>query len=303
MGRMRILLCGAVVAVIAAGRMAAQETTARVPDWQTAAGGKASFEVASIHPTAPGSFSPPSFPMSADDSFMEPNGSFHSDFALLVLINFAYKQWYPPSQERAMLAGLPDWVKSEHFTILAKAPLGTTKDQYRLMMQDLLADRFALKVHFEEHETPALAMVLEKPGKPGPKLIPHDQGPPCDAKPTPPIFPRICYTYAARPLPDGQWMATSRATTMDQIAAFLANAGDLTGEINRSVVDQTGLAGQWDFTLIYGSPAKPGAAEDTAPVGSTLLEAMHEQLGITLKPTKAKLRSLVIDHVEQPSAN
>lgn len=50
-----------------------------------------------------------------------------------------------------------------------------TRDQYRLMMQTLLAERFGLQLHFEEIELPVLAMVLAKPGKPGPKLIPHDR--------------------------------------------------------------------------------------------------------------------------------
>ncbi len=49
----------------------------------------------------------------------------------------------------------------------------------RLMMQSLLADRFKLAIHFETREATVLALELVEPGKPGPKLIPHSQGPPC----------------------------------------------------------------------------------------------------------------------------
>lgn len=66
-----------------------------------------------------------------------------------------------------MLANLPAWVKSDRFAIEAVAPQHATKDQYRLMMQSLLADRFGLKLHFEQRDVPVLAMVLVKPGKPG----------------------------------------------------------------------------------------------------------------------------------------
>src|ERR1035441_7466177 len=61
-----------------------------------------------------------------------------------------------------------------------------SKDQMRLMMQSLLAERFKLAVHFETHDVPVMALVLVEPGKLGFRLRPHSQGPPCDAK-IPPV--------------------------------------------------------------------------------------------------------------------
>jgi hypothetical protein len=61
----------------------------------------------------------------------------------------------------------------------AKADGNPTKDQMRLMMQSLLADRFKLRAHFETKQVPVLALTLVKPGKLGPKLLPHSEGPPC----------------------------------------------------------------------------------------------------------------------------
>src|ERR1700722_11871650 len=94
-------------ALIFAVGLHAQGQDDSMPAWQRAVGGKAQFEVASIRMSAPETFSPPSFPLSADDSFMEPNGTFHADFPLTVYIEFAYKTWPTSTEFHAMIAGLP----------------------------------------------------------------------------------------------------------------------------------------------------------------------------------------------------
>jgi hypothetical protein len=171
--------------------IAAQTTKVDVPAWQTAAGGKMEFEVASIR-LDKGDFRTPSFALSSDDWFRDPNGRFHADFAVDTHIEFAYKIWPTAGEEKVMLAGLPPWVKEDRYAIEATAPLHASKDQYRLMMQALLTDRFGLKIHFDEREMPVLAMTLVKPGTPGTKLIPHDKGPSCEAKPGPDLYPSMC---------------------------------------------------------------------------------------------------------------
>src|SRR5579884_1780205 len=86
-----------------------------------------------------------------------------------------------PEQMRAMTAHLPKWVTADGFDIEARAPnSNVTKDQMRLMMQSFLAERFRLAAHFETPTLPVLALILAKPGKPGPNLLPHDKGPPCN---------------------------------------------------------------------------------------------------------------------------
>jgi hypothetical protein len=57
---------------------------AKVPDWQTAAGGKMSFEVASIRLSKPGTFTPPNFALNAEDGFVPTGGIFSADFPLEV---------------------------------------------------------------------------------------------------------------------------------------------------------------------------------------------------------------------------
>jgi uncharacterized protein (TIGR03435 family) len=291
------LVLSLAVAILNVPRCLAQDST----DWQVKAGGAMTFEVASIHEDK-GPFRRPSFPLSPDDAFPEPNGRFHADFALPNYIQFAYKIWFTDAELRAMLAKLPRWVETDRFDIEATAPLHATKDQYRLMMQALLAERFGLKLHFEKRELPVLAMVLARPGRPGPKLIPHEQGQSCDEKPKPETFPEQCYGVLAMPAKDGMIRYGSRATSMPAIADFVAVVVGRTGDIGRRVVDQTGLSGLWDFTL-EAAPPDQTILKDGVSAGETLFEAVGDQLGIKLKPVRAVVSVLVVDHVERPTDN
>ncbi|MBV8844361.1 MAG: TIGR03435 family protein [Bryobacterales bacterium] len=287
--------------IVTARPVQGQTDLASAPDWQTAAGGTMAFEVASVREDK-GALKPPSFALSSDAWFQEPNGRFHADFALPTYIQFAYKLRLTPEERRAMLAKLPQWVGTDRFDIEATAPLHATKDQYRLMMQALLAERFGLKLHFEKRELPVVEMVLAKPGKPGPKLTAHALGQSCDEKPKPETWPKECYSYAGMFTKDGMWRSGSRATSMDLVADFVGSSAGADPEMGRRVVDQTGLTGLWDFTL-ETAPAAPTAPQDGVPAGQTLIEAIQDQLGIKLKPARAVVSVMVIDHLERPSEN
>jgi uncharacterized protein (TIGR03435 family) len=279
--------------------------------------GKMSFDVASIRQSKPGIFAPmPNFALDNGDSytpFADPGGRFTADFPLPVYIQFAYKLSLTPEQTDSMLAHLPKWVATDYFEIHAKVEGNPTKDQMRLMMQSLLADRFKLAVHFETQQVPVFALVLQKPGRTGPKLRPHSDGPPCDVHmPTPApgsaansdgVFPRICDAFIKIPAPNHEILLGSRNTTMKLIADSLPSLGGL----GRPVVDQTGLNGRFDFTLRWApessGPAQSGADAPPDSPGTTFLEALKDQLGIKLKPAKAPLDVLVVDHVERPLGN
>ena len=145
--------------------MAIGVTTAQspgVPDWQTAAGGKMAFEVASVKPAK--GFRPPNFPLDSGDA-KTPGGRFSVTFPLVSYVAFAYKLM--PAQ---ISTQLPKSFPMDSFDIEARAPGNPTKDQMRLMMQSLLADRFKLRIHFETHEGPVYALTLVRPGHTGPKL-------------------------------------------------------------------------------------------------------------------------------------
>jgi uncharacterized protein (TIGR03435 family) len=299
MKRLEVALCCSVVCL---GSLSAQTNGDKEPTWQEAAGGAMAFEVASIREDK-GPFRPPSFALSADDSFQDPMGRFFADFPLSVYIEFANKVWLTNEERRSMLANLPEWVRTDRFAIQATAPLHVTKDQYRLMMQALLAERFGLKLHVEHNEMPVLAMTLIKPGKPGPKLIPHDHGQACDEAPKPETFPKDCYSYSAEPAKDGTILFGSRATSMSQIANFVGSVPGSSSEIGRRVVDQTALTGLWDYTLQMSMPRRNSTSQEVASEGPSVFEALGDQLGIKLKSAKAVVPVLIVDHVERPSEN
>jgi len=320
------LVLSLAIIILNVPRCLAQDAT----DWQVKAGGKMSFDVASVKPFRfePGTFPRllPLFGLGPDDA--KPRGGrFHATFPLEAFIQFAYK--LAPFQTADALANAPKWLRTDAYEMEAKAQGNPTKDQMRLMMQSLLAERFKLAVHFETKELPVLALMQVKAGKLGPKLLPHSQGPPCPEEykilelgvapdPRKEVFPPDCVAGAGRGMPDGTWFFGSRNTTMAIAAETLYVGASAAGEIDRPVVDQTGLDGTFDFVLEYkpgnnnGLPAALSQAPDAPPGapapsgefgGTPFLEALRQQLGLKLVRTKAPVRTLVIDRVERPSEN
>ena len=113
-----------------------------------------------------------------------------------IYITFAYKLALAREQLQAMLAGLPKWLGTDVFEIKAKAEGNPTKDQMRLMLRSLPADRFRLKIHFESREMPVYALVLASRASSGQKCIPTSRDPLATARPLPTIF-RVIATYWA----------------------------------------------------------------------------------------------------------
>ena len=243
------------------------------------------FEVASIRIGDPGKFMPPNFALNIDDTSIPPGGRFSADFPLEVYIEFAYKIMPAREQIEATLAHLPKWVATDRFVIQAKAEGNPTKDQMRLMMQSLLADRFKLVLHFETQDAPVLALSLKRPGRLGPRLRPHAEGPSCDNELTVPPDPGspsvipggfmpVCGMFMAVSGPSHTVVLGARDITLRQIAEYLGSLGIL----GRPVVDQTGLGGGFDFSLNFmparNRPQAPGASEQQDVDGPSLLEAV-----------------------------
>jgi uncharacterized protein (TIGR03435 family) len=296
----------ALVVPIAIGILNAPAVHAQgVPDWQTAAGGKMAFEVASVKPSDAPKI--PNFPLDASNAKTS-GGRFSAAFRLFAYIEFAYK--LEPWQLSAALEHAPRWVTTDQYEIEARAEGNPTKDQMRVMMQSLLADRFKLAVHFETREVPVFALSLVKPGQFGPRLRPHAEGPPCPDSFTEPdrhalnandVFPPNCETAQMRGKPNGMSLVGSRNTTM----ALLAGALPSLGSLNRPVVDQTGLSGRFDFTiewLFESAVVAPFRKEPDLP-GPAFLDAVREQLGLKLESTRAPVQFIVIDSVEKPTEN
>jgi bla regulator protein blaR1 len=95
----------------------------------------------------------------------------------------------------------------------------------------------------------------------------------------------------------------ARNITLDHLAGYLGDIGNL----DRPLVNQTGFAGTYDFSMSWlpereGSSAAP-AAQSLDAQGPSFIEALRDDLGLKLKPTRAPIQTLVVDHVEQPTPN
>jgi uncharacterized protein (TIGR03435 family) len=168
------------------------------------------------------------------------------------------------------------------FDVVAKAEgeATPTKDEFRTMLQNLLADRFKLKVHRELREMPVYALVV---GKNGPKLKPS----------APDAAPGGRIQLVGR-----NYEYTVPLATMDDIVDGVANSF-----LDRPVVDRTGLTGTYNLKLTYTPNTRGNRTPDPDAPDLSIFTAVQEQLGLKLESQKASIEILVIDHVEKPSDN
>lgn len=315
------LVAPVLVGIANAPAILAQSDSA-APQWQAAAGGHMVFDIASVKVMEPGLRGhPPNFSLNDGNGFTDPrngespHGRFSAAFPVKFYITFAYKLSLTPDQRQAMFAHLPKWVDTDNIDIEAKAAGNPTKDQMRLMMQSLLAERFHLAVHYETQEMPVFSLTLIKPGTWGPKLIRHADGPPCDVSgpveratgmsdPGAAVFPNTCESEVSAPGKNGHIVQGARNTPMAILTGFLSRMS------GRHVVDRTGITDRIDFRLEWtlesnvctqsvcqGVEVEP----DSNPV--TFMDAVRDQLGLKLESTKAPVQILMIDHIERPSEN
>jgi uncharacterized protein (TIGR03435 family) len=172
------------------------------------------------------------------------------------------------------VTGGPHWVESDHFDISARAPGDTapTHDEFRQMIQTMLADRFQVKAHREMKEIPVYALVV---GKNGPKLKDPDMN------------SREGYAM----VDNKDFHIVQSHATMQRLADHLSDSAD------RPVLDKTGLAGLYAYKLDFS--LGNSTTDSDLPAMSTAVE----QLGLRLDPQKAPVEILIIDSAEKPSEN
>jgi len=300
---LRVMLAVTSVATVAALPLTAQET-----------GNKLAFEVASVKPNKSGNQPTMNFPLGPGDVF-NPNGGYLSatNLPFVTYLFFAYR--IMGNQAKYVLPQLPGWASTDRFDIQARAGGNPGKDEMRLMMRSLLAERFKLAVHIETRQVPALALVLIKPGKFGPHLQLHPSDAPCslkqlerasDLKTIDGGFPATCNGFF--PLPTSE-PGHVRYGSQNVTIGFIADAMSGMANLGRPLVDRTGIQGTVDFVLEWAPerpiPA-PGAganSQSDLPAGPSFQEALKEQLGIRLESERTPMDVLVIDHVEHPSEN
>ena len=292
---------------------------------QPPASPKLEFDAAAIKPAAPqtGHFPSPASsrggPGTSDPAMYRCS---NCNLAFLITKAFALERYQFPGQ-----SSLPDTA----FDVSARVPEGTTPEQFAVMFQNLLKDRFGLSYHYDQKQMQGYELVIAKNG---PKLKESKES----AKPP--------ETGAGGPHEDGaarDWHSAGngaheltrpglmvfngqakyrgdRQTTGD-LAQFIAN------QLARPVDDHTGLQGRYDISLSWsddgshaashaagggswdhgdrGGPAPAGAGSTSdGASGPTLIGAVQAQLGLKLEPKKATAKIFIIDRVEKsPTAN
>ena len=240
-----------------------------------AADAKPVFEVMTIKP------SPPDQP---GKLFTVRGGSFVTvNTTLMDLIKFAY------GVQDKQVTNVPDWASSQKFDLNGKpdAPGMPSPDQLRGMVKQALADRFQLKFHEDKKEMPAYVLSVAKGGHKMEKA-------PADAPSLPSLFFR------------GLGVLTVANATMEDFCHLLQSA-----VLDRPVVDQTELAGRYNFLLKWtpdesqfgGMGIKVPPPSDAADAPPPLYTAITEQIGLKLDAGKAPVTVLVVDHVDHPSEN
>ncbi len=162
---------------------------------------------------------------------------------------------------------------------IAEGSDAPTRDQFRQMLQALLADRFGLKFHRETREMPVYALVVAKGG---PKF----------KQSAPDAVSHGLFGVHGR----NQTMTVSKAT-MDSLADDIANGFGP----RLPVIDKTGLAGAYDFK--FEATPEYRINNNPQPEDISLFDAVQEQLGLKLESTRAQVEILVVDHIDRPTEN
>ena len=239
----------------------------------TVAGDLPKFDAAAIKPPVPGAGRKAGF-------FGEPGGRVFIGGMVWMLVEIAF------NLQDYQLAGNRDGIASKWFEINAVPPEnspsrqitvrnGEPTPEQRLMLQALLRDRFGLKSHFETREGDVYILTR------GDRQL--QLKPPKD----PASEPRAIVVTKQGGIADGEAVGTN--TTADYLAQRLS------GYLRLPVLNETGITGSYDYYLPPDDP-------DNQDVATAVLRVV-DRLGLKIKRGRGPIKTLVIDHVEQPSEN
>jgi bla regulator protein blaR1 len=203
-----------------------------------------------------------------------------TNVSLRFLITFAY------DVRDYQLTGGPSWINTDKYDVVARpdhdaaaAEIKSSPEatlNLRLRLKALLADRFQLVVHSETREMPIAALVVAKNG------------------------PRLEASKS-----DGvQIMGQMGLLTCKKVSMKMFAERVLSQRLDRSVLDRTGIAGDFDFKVQFVEETQAKPAGDTLDAsGPTFLTAMQEQLGLKLESQRGPVEFIIVDRAEKASAN
>jgi uncharacterized protein (TIGR03435 family) len=245
---------------------------------QSAAAVRPQFEVASVKPDTKENGHVDFLPVRTGDRVVMHNTQLQG------IVMYAYHVAYN------QLAGFRENPDSwKWYDIDARVAGSPSDPELRLMFQSMLEDRFKLKVHRETREMPVYKLEVAKGG---PKLKPGTEG---DSSATIEGRPLVTKNGAVwiTMWKDGSHLV-GKNVTMAQLASALSS------QFDGPLVESTGIAGTFDFDVIFAPANWPPDSEFTPPFLSV---ALKNELGLTVEKGKAPVEVLVLDHLEKPTPN
>jgi uncharacterized protein (TIGR03435 family) len=217
------------------------------------------------------------------------------------LIRYAYNISSGPSLH---FSNQPAWIDTDRWDVQAKVAdtdlaAWVKFDDYghKIALRAFLAQWLKLTLHYDTTEYPCYALQLNK-GLKMKEAVPGDSVKAPDGTEMPPGI--MIFTGANE--------ITAHAVRMNKVVQFLS------GHADRTIIDQTGLQGAYNFVLKFDT-SEASSSQMTEgfsppftslkPEVSTPIEfsAVKENLGLKLVPSKAPIEGVVIDHVERPPDN
>ena len=190
------------------------------------------------------------------------------------------------------ISGTPDWAKEKHYDIDAKlvdtdaAVLSKlSPEQRRALLLALMVERFGLKYH---EETKNMATYDLLPSPKGLKLTAaRDSG---DASKQVNGECSGCSYW-------GNNEVKAHDVSLSHVADLIA------AQVERTVNDRTGYTGKVDVMLKWAPDLGTKPASDEDALVPPLPQALEEQLGLHLQPSRGPVKTYIVDHLDKPSDN
>ena len=301
------LLLAAACALVAATPLAFAQEPGICPD---AGGLFAAYDVVSVKPVHPDR-------ITSIGVTHHPDGIDGESVTVEMLVRSSYSYTFGTGPwafvNEDVISGLPDWAKNDYFSLQAKigpeqlAVFGRLDPGQQRACQDnmeqaMLTDSFKLKMHRQPRQVPVYDLVVAKGGS----KLKESTGP----DPNVPIGPDgkpQTMTFAPRQSRNAmEFVMQAYSISMLELANLLTISNVM--GVNHTVLDKTGLTGRYSFTLTFTpsrvmGPAGWPTVATASDSGSSISNALEDQLGLRLQRTTMAFDTVVVDHVERPGPN
>jgi len=199
-----------------------------------------------------------------------------------------------PHEDAPRVKGGPGWIRSEKFTIEAKADGGADrKTMMGPMLRAFLEERLQVQLHRDVEEMPAYALTIAKGGL---KITPIGEG---GCSPFDPANPEAQPPAGAPPICGSMRRGKSGTMRVAELGGMELEILMVVLRVDRHVIDRTGLPDTARFNIRF--MYEDETPEDgTDPPGPAMFRALEQQLGLKLDPIKAQHGVIVVDRVVRP---